>query len=95
MSNVSDDEKLYPSSNLTVSKALGILFSWFCSYSISKAAFNKLLFTLHNFVLPDGNRLPESYVKGLDKVKHLLVPIQKYDVCVNDCIIYRRSPEYK
>jgi hypothetical protein len=86
--------KLHLSSDLTVCKTLGILFTWFCSSSgTSKEAFSRLLYILHNFLLPHGNKLPDSYAKALSKVKHLLIPVQKYDCCVNDCLVFRESTD--
>ena len=89
-----NDECLYPSSNLTVSKSLAILFSWFCSSpGISKEAFSRLLAALKHFILPDGNCLPGSYKTALAKINHLLVPVREYDCCVNDCVVFRKCFE--
>lgn len=27
-------------------------------------------------------------------IKHLLIPLYKYDVCVNDCVVYRDNTEF-
>lgn len=54
-------EQLHESSELSVSKSLAMLFNWFCSYpSISKECFDRLLFLLHSFFLPTGNKLCKS-----------------------------------
>ena len=59
------DEELYPSSNVTLIQALASLFAWFSSFpGLSKEAFNRLLYLLHTFLLPAGNKLPPSYYKA-------------------------------
>ena len=87
-----NSELLYESSELSVYQTLAMLFNWFCSYpSVSKECFNRLLYLLHSFLLPTGNKLPMSYAKARVIIKDSLVPIKCYDCCVNDCIIYRNS----
>lgn len=93
---ICEGEDLYQSSSITVTKALGILFSWFCSSpGISKNAFSRLLYLMKNFLLPEQNCLPSSYEKALEKIKQFLVPIQKYHCCVNDCILFRNCKDGK
>lgn len=59
------DEELYPSANVTLMQALAILFAWFSSFpGLSKEAFHQLLYLLHTFLLPAGNKLPPSYYKA-------------------------------
>lgn len=89
---VQDDASgcLHESSELSVNQALAILFTWFCSSpSISKESFGRLLHLLHNFVLPKNNKLPSSYRQARSAIKNVLVPIEEYDCCVNDCSIFR------
>lgn len=94
LDDIHDTEKLYPSSKLTVVKSLALLFSWFCSSpGTSKESFSRLLHILNVFLLPDGNSLPESYAKALTTIKHFIVPVQKHDSCINDCIIFRKSSD--
>lgn len=79
MSNDNSD-LLHESSELSVCQTLAMLFNWFCSYpSISKECFDRLLYLLH----------PMSYAKAKVIIKDMLVPIQSYDCCINDCITYR------
>ena len=85
-------DELYQSSNLSVIQTLAILFTWFSSFpGISKEAFGRLLYVLRNFLLPGNNKLPDSYAKAFTMIKHLLLPVEVYDCCVNDCIVFRKS----
>lgn len=89
-----DSENLYPSSNITVTKSLALLFSWFCSSpGTSKESFSRLLKVLNAFILPDGNSLPSSYADALSAIKQFVIPVEKHDCCINDCIIFRKCPE--
>jgi len=55
-------------------------FAWFSAFSgLSKEAFDRLLYVLHTFLLPSGNKLPP------------FVPVDEYDCCVNDCVLFRDS----
>lgn len=93
---VEDDTSdcLYESSELSVNKTLAILFTWFCSSpSISKESFSRLLYLLHKFVLPTNNKLPCSYPQAQSAIGNLLVPLEEYDCCIKDCIIFRNCSE--
>jgi hypothetical protein len=66
----------------------------FCSSpGTSKESFSRLLKVLNGFILPDGNSLPSSYREALSVIKHLIIPVQKHDCCINDCIIFRDCQE--
>ena len=84
---------LYESCKFSVVQTLAILFTWFCSFPISKEAFGRLLYLLHQFVLPANNKLPDSYGKARNTIQDFLVPIQEYDCCINDCIIFRNCSD--
>ena len=85
-------ELLYDTSQFSVSQSLALLFTWFSSFpGISKTSFDRLLYLLNTYLLPAGNKLPNSYNKARDTIKHLLVPVENFDCCENDCIIYRNS----
>lgn len=85
-------EQLYDTSEISVSQSLAILFNWYCSFpGISKEAFSRLLYLLNSFLLPNGNKLPNSYARAKSLIKDLLVPVQNYDCCSNDCIVFRNS----
>ena len=85
-----DTQPLYPDSTLSVSFALAILFNWFTAFpGVSKEAFSSLLSLLHHFILPLGNNLPSTFATARGLISTLLVPVEEYDCCVNDCIIFR------
>lgn len=86
------DEELYPSANVTLMQALAILFAWFSSFpGLSKEAFHRLLYLLHTFLLPAGNKLPPSYYKAHAMISKKIVPVEEYDCCVNDCVLFRNT----
>lgn len=88
----STSERLFPGSSLSTLGALAMIFSWFSAFpGISKEALGKLLYILHNFLLPSGNILPASYGQALSVIQSLLVPVKEYHSCINDCILYRGS----
>ena len=71
-------------------QALAILFAWFSSFTgLSKEAFHRLLYLLHTFLLPAGNKLPPSYYKAHAMINKRIVPVEEYDCCVNDCVLFR------
>ena len=83
-------DKLFADSPLSVIGALAILFSWFTAFpAISKEAFGQLLHVLHKFLLPAGNILPSNYKAALAMISSLLVPVEEYHCCVNDCLVFR------
>ena len=76
-------------------QALAILFAWFGAFpGISKEALGQLLFLLHHYLLPAGNKMPPSYSSATSMTKSMLSPVEDYHCCVNDCIIFRDSPEH-
>ena len=90
MEDEDNSENLYPAADITVIKTLALLFTWFSSFpGISKEAFSRLLFVLHTFLLPVPNQLPASYQQAYSLINKWLVPVQQYDCCVNDCILFR------
>ena len=93
-STIPHPEQLFDGSSLSVISALAILFSWFSACpGITKEAFGRLLFILHEFLLPSNNSLPASYADALALIRGLLSPTEDYHCCINDCIVYRG--EYK
>ena len=85
-----NSEPLYTDSQATVSIALAILLSWFAAYpGVSKEALSCLLFLLHQFILPSGNRLPNSYANAIKLIKSALAPEEVYHCCINDCVVFR------
>ena len=72
---------------------LSIYFSWFWEHpEISKEALSSLL-AMNHTTLPHGNNLPNSYEAALRIIEPYLVQSIVYDVCPNDCIIFRKEYE--
>ena len=99
--DVDDDKWLYTSgiaatplfegSSLTVLQAHVKYFSWLCQHpSISKTALSSML-TMQKSMLPPSNSLPASYEAALSAIEPYLVQPVVYDVCRNDCVIYRNE----
>ena len=87
-----DSEQLFPGSTLSVNQALAILFSWFGAFpGISKEVLGQLLYLLHNYLLPVGNKMPASYPAASSATKSMITPIQDYHCCINDCVLFRNS----
>ena len=64
-------------------------FQWFCEHpGVSKESFSAMLAT-QNTVLPSGNNLPLSYEAALRTIEPYLAQPVVYDVCPNDCILFR------
>ena len=80
---------LYEGSPNSVLHTLVKYFHWFSEYpGISKESFSSML-ALQSTLLPDGNNLPTSYEAAHRIIEpHLVQPII-YDVCKNDCIVFR------
>ena len=84
---------LHSSLTSTLFETLVHLFDWFASHpSLSKEAFSKNLKMWHS-ILPEGNLLPTSYQEAYKIIKPYLDPEVIFDVCQNDCILFRG--EYK
>ena len=81
---------LYEGSSITLLQAIAEHFHWFTKHpGTSKQALSELLYMQHHTILPKVNILPHSYQKAIRIVKSYLVEPTVYDVCPNDCIIYR------
>jgi hypothetical protein len=49
---------------------------------------------LINEILPnDGNKVPENFYKTKKIVKALVLPVEKFHVCVNGCILFWKDAE--
>lgn len=78
---------LYEGSSITVLQSLAIHFRWFCQHpGISKAALSSM-----DGMLPARKQLPSSYEAALAAIEPYLVQPVYYDVCQNDCIIFRKE----
>jgi len=42
-------------------------------------------------MLPKGNKLPSSYYMAQSLIKNMMVQVEEFDCCVNDCILFRDS----
>ena len=90
---ITDSPLLHSSLTSTLFETLVHLFDWFSSHpSLSKEAFSKNLKLWHS-ILPEGNLLPTSYQEAYKTIKPYLDPEVIFDVCQNDCILFRG--EYK
>ena len=90
---ISKSPLIHSSLTSTLFETLVHLFDWFSSHpSLSKAAFSKNLQLWHS-ILPEGNLLPTSYQEAYKIIKPYLYPEVIFDVCPNDCILFRG--EYK
>ena len=50
-----------------------------------------MLYMQHHIALPTGNQLPSSYEAALTAIEPYLVQSINYDVCQNDCIVFRKQ----
>lgn len=82
---------LYEEASLSVLQCLVKHFCWFCDHQgISKEALSSMLSMQHS-LLPPGNNLPDSYEAALRAIEPYLVQSVVYDVCPNDCVIFRNE----
>lgn len=64
-------------------------FQWFCEHpGISKEALSSML-SLQKSLFPAPNELPGSYEAALHVIAPYIISPVVYDICVNDCILYR------
>lgn len=70
------------------------LYVFSVNHGMSKTALSDSLMC-EKSSLPQPNHLPSSYKEARTLVAPLLMPLQKYDVCINDCVIFRDSGEYE
>ena len=81
---------LYEGASVTLLEAVAQHLLWFTDHpSMSKQALTDILYLQHHSILPEGNLLPDSYCKAIRMIKGYLVEPIVYDVCPNDCIIFR------
>ena len=66
-------------------------FYWFATTpSISKAALDKQIQIKHKSY-PKGNIYPKSLNDALKLIKPYLSSMKKYELCINDCIIFHEN----
>lgn len=81
-------------------QTIQFLKPWLCTLAgfvnehpgISKEALSSAL-AMNHTMLPDGNNLPNSYEAALRIIQPYLVQSIVYDVCPDDCIIFRKEYE--
>ena len=77
----------------TVLETITSLLSFFAQNpTMSKASLSQILHREKHELLPPNNNHPGSYKELIDIVKYILPELTIYDVCVNDCIMFRESP---
>ena len=82
-------QKLYASSSVTLLEAVFQHFYVFSTNNgMSKSAMSNALQTEKSH-LPQPNSLPPTFKEAKTLIKPLLMPLQKYDACINDCILFR------
>ncbi|KAK3735529.1 hypothetical protein QZH41_010032 [Actinostola sp. cb2023] len=93
-SSGSADLPLYNGSSVTVLQSLAGYFAWFTEFpAVSKSALSSML-ALNKNLMPSPNNLPASYEEAMKFMKPFLLPLVVYDVCLNDCIVYRKTERY-
>ncbi|XP_062584302.1 uncharacterized protein LOC134246058 [Saccostrea cucullata] len=60
------------------------------NHGMSKTALSDTL-QCEKSSLPQPNYLPGTYKEAKTFISPFLIPLEKYDACVNDCIVYRDS----
>ncbi|VDI44760.1 Hypothetical predicted protein [Mytilus galloprovincialis] len=82
-------QNLYASSSVTLLEAVFQHFYVFSTNNgMSKSAMSNALQTEKSH-LPQPNSLPPTFKEAKSLIKPLLMPLQKYDACINDCILFR------
>ena len=94
-SSVSEDNKnkllgnpLYKGSNKTLREVIQGYIKIFLDKSMSKSALTDML-TLTKSILPHDNLLPSTYQQLKSLISDELVRLQKLQVCVNDCLLFK------
>ena len=83
---------LYSGYTASVLAAIFLKFRTFVSHPYSsKAELSETFRNDKNVLLPKGNNMPGSYTEACELVKPFLIPFEHYDVCINDCLIYRKE----
>eukprot|EP00111_Clytia_hemisphaerica_P011821 TCONS_00034748-protein len=81
--------KLYPGSELTVLEAIFLKIRTFVGHTSSKAELSEIFRNDHQHVLPKPNNMPSSYEEAYKLIEPFLLPLETYDVCVDDCMLFR------
>ena len=82
-------QPLYDGSSVTLLEAITKHFYTFSIHNgMSKGALSDILQNEKN-TLPAPNILPGTYAEAKKLIQHLLMPLKKYEVCINDCLIFK------
>jgi len=86
---------LYENSPVTVLQALAGYLAWFSQHpSASKTSITELLRLHQKFILPSPNNLLSCYDEAFKLIKPFLLPYISYDVCINECVVFRKTSRY-
>lgn len=86
---------LYEGAGITLLEAIAKHLLWFTEHpGTSKLALTSILELQHHHILPHGNILPDSYRSAMKLVNDFLIQPLVFDVCPNDCIIFRGDAAY-
>lgn len=86
---------LYENSPVTVLQALAGYLAWFSQHpSASKTSITELLRLHQKFILPSPTNLPSCYDEAFKLIKPFLLPYISYDVCINECVVFRKTSRY-
>ena len=86
---------LFDGSSVTVLQALCWYLAWVSEHpGTSKTSLSDLLRLHHEQILPTGNNLPGLYDEAHAFIKPFLLPFVVYDVCPNDCVLFRKTDHY-
>jgi hypothetical protein len=87
---------ILPNSDLTLLQWLAMNFHLFTSHpALSKQSFTESLQLQKRLQIDTEDIIPSSYYQARKLIQPYLVPKNKYDVCINDCIVFRDSSKFK
>lgn len=83
---------MFEGSKLSVIQGIAIHFDTYTKHpGVSKETFNDFMQTSRNIILPLKSNMPVDYKTARNVIEEFLIPKIVYDVCQNDCIIYRKG----
>lgn len=84
------DFPLYQGSSITVRSAIEGYIKIFVDKSCTKETLSEML-NHSKDILPQPNNLPASYKRLRSLISNELIPVILYNVCINDCLIFRKE----
>ena len=92
--NLSANIPLYEDSPISL---LEYIFLEYCKFVIhpfyAKSTVSETFRTDSNFKLPKPNLCPQDFSQVKKIIKDFLVPLQTFNVCPKDCIVFRKDYE--